>query len=90
VPESAVAIDPQGPYVWVVDEERVASRRPIEIGLRERGVVEVVQGLSPGTRIVTAGTHKVSEGDVVSISDDPIIGRAPTPVPEGSIIGEGT
>jgi len=90
VPESAVAIDQQGPYVWVVDEDDTASRRPIEIGLRERGVVEVVQGLSAGIRIVTAGTHKVSEGETVLISDNPLVGRAGATPAEGSILGEGT
>lgn len=90
VPESAVAIDQQGSYVWVVDEGLTASRRPIEIGLRERGVVEVTHGLTPGTRIVTAGTNKVSEGAHVRVSENPLVGKAaPTP-PEGSLMGEGT
>ena len=90
VPESAVAIDQQGAYVWVVDEDDTVSRRPIEIGLRELGVVEVVQGLAPGIRIVTAGTHKVSEGDAVLISENPLVGRVGAAPPEGSLIGEGT
>ena len=91
VPESAVALDDQGPYVWKVDDEDRVSRQPIEIGLRERGIVEVVQGLQPGTRIVSAGTHKVSEG----LAGRGLVGaagrvaRASTP-PEGSLIGEGT
>lgn len=90
VPESAVAIDQQGSYVWVIDEARTASRRPIEIGLRERGIVEVIQGLSPGVEIVTAGTHKVSDGELVRVSESPLVGRARGTPPEGSIIGEGT
>ena len=90
VPESAVALDRQGPYVWKVDEEGRVSRQPIEIGLRERGIVEVVQGLHPGARVVSAGTHKVSEGLQVEVSTEPLVGRAsPTPA-EGSLIGEGT
>jgi membrane fusion protein (multidrug efflux system) len=90
VPESAVAIDRHGSYVWVIDENNEASRRPIETDLRERGIVEVVQGLSPGTRIVTAGTHKVVEGKVVKIAEKPLVGRASGTPPEGSLIGEGT
>ena len=72
-----------------VDEDRV-SRLPIEIGLRERGIVEVTQGLAPGTRIVSAGTHKVSEGVQIEISTDPLIERATSTPPEGALIGEGT
>jgi membrane fusion protein (multidrug efflux system) len=90
VPESAVAVDQQGPYVWVVDQERVVSRRPIEVGLRERGVVEIVQGLSDGLEVIVAGTHKVSEGDTVQISENPLVGRAQRTPPEGVLIGEGT
>ena len=90
IPESAIAIDQRGPYVWVIDASREASRRPIEIGLRERGVVEVLQGLQEGVEIVTAGTHKVIEGKPVEISDNPLVGRARGDRPEGSLIGEGT
>lgn len=90
LPESAVAIDQQGPYVWLIDAERRATRRPIEIGLRERGIVEVVQGLQPGAEVVTAGTHKVSEGKLVQITESPLVGRARQTPPEGAILGEGT
>jgi membrane fusion protein (multidrug efflux system) len=90
VPESAVAIDQRGAYVWVLDAERLPARRPIEVGLRERGVVEVVQGLTEGVEIVTAGTHKVVEGKPVEVSESPLVGRARSDEPEGSLIGEGT
>jgi len=90
LPESAVAIDQQGPYVWLVDDEGHAVRRPIEIGLRERGIVEVVQGLAPGLEVITAGTHKVSEGKPVRIAETPLVGRVEQTPPEGALIGEGT
>ncbi len=90
VPESAVGTDRQGPYLWRVDEDDRASRLPIEIGLRERGVVEVIQGLSPGTRIVSAGIHKVDEGDSIRVAETPLVGRTRGTTPEGSLIGEGS
>jgi membrane fusion protein (multidrug efflux system) len=90
VPESAIALDEQGPYVWKVDDEDRVSRQPVEIGVRERGIVEIVQGLPPGARIVSAGTHKVSEGMHVEISTEPLVERARTTPPEGALIGEGT
>jgi membrane fusion protein (multidrug efflux system) len=90
VPESAVAIDQRGSYVWVIEDDLSASRRPIETGLRERGVVEVVEGLAPGLRIVSAGTHKVVEGDKVRISEEPLGRVSEAPPPEGSLLGEGT
>jgi membrane fusion protein (multidrug efflux system) len=90
VPESAVGTDRQGPYLWRVDDDDRATRIPIEIGLRERGVVEVIHGLSPGTRIVTAGIHKLDEGDPVRIAETPLVGRTRGTAPEGSLIGEGS
>ena len=90
VPESAIALDEQGPYVWKVDDDDRVSRLPVEIGVRERGVVEIVQGLPPGTRVVSAGTHKVSEGMQVEVSTEPLVERARTTPPEGALIGEGT
>jgi membrane fusion protein (multidrug efflux system) len=90
VPESAVAQDEQGTYVWQVDEDDRVARQPIEIGVRERGIVEVLQGLRPGTRVVSAGTHKVAEGMHVEISTEPLVERAGTTPAEGALIGEGT
>ncbi|MEE9607575.1 MAG: efflux RND transporter periplasmic adaptor subunit [Myxococcota bacterium] len=65
VPESAVVFDRHGTYVWRLDEDGVAERVPIETGLRKGGRVEVTIGLRPGDRVVTAGTHKVTEGKKV-------------------------
>ncbi|MDH3519514.1 MAG: efflux RND transporter periplasmic adaptor subunit [Myxococcales bacterium] len=90
VPESAVAVDRLGPYVWRVDAEGVATRQPVELGLREGGVVEVVRGLRAGTSVVTAGAHKVSEGATVQASTEPLVVRAPSAPPEASAAGEGT
>ena len=90
VPESAVSVDRRGAYVWQIDEEGVASRRPVELGLREGGVVEVVRGLRAGASVVTAGAHKVSEGVKVQAAAEPLVGRAPGAPSEGSLAGEGT
>ncbi len=65
VPESAVVFDRQGTYVWKLLDDDVATRVPIEVGLRKQGRVEVTLGLQDGDRIVTAGAHKVSEGKKV-------------------------
>jgi membrane fusion protein (multidrug efflux system) len=61
IPESAVVFDREGSYVWRVRDE-VATRVPVEIGLRKHGRVEVTLGLAAGDTIVSAGTHKVIEG----------------------------
>lgn len=90
VPESAVVFDRNGTYVWKLLDGDVATRVPIEVGLRQRGRVEVTLGLQPGDRIVTAGTHKVKDGKKV-------VAAAPTRSSLGharrdaaGAIGEGT
>jgi membrane fusion protein (multidrug efflux system) len=82
VPESAVSVDHRGAYVWQIDGEGVASRLPVELGLREGGVVEVVRGLRAGASVVVAGAHKVSEGAKVQATAEPLVGRAPGAPPE--------
>ena len=88
VPESAVVADRLGTFVWSVDREDVATRVPIEVGLRKGGQVEVIGGLVGGERIVTAGTHKVSAGKKVAYSDMSTSGRATVSAEEPG--GEGT
>ena len=65
VPESAIAYDAAGPFVWRVDDGGIASHVPVGLGIRRQGEVEVTRGLAPGDRIVSAGTHKVVSGGSV-------------------------
>ena len=68
VPESAIASDRDGPFLWeIIDHER-ARRLRIQTGLHEGGSVEVVAGLSPGKLVVTQGIHKLYEGASVRLS----------------------
>ena len=53
--------------VWVVDAQDQAHRRSVVIGLRARDHMEVLQGLEPGDRVVTAGASLLSEGTRVRI-----------------------
>ena len=90
VPESAVVFDRHGTFVWRVDEDNVATRVPIDTGLRKGGRVEVTMGLRPGDSIVSAGTHKVSEGKVLQIQEPAPTGQALREAPAGGQAGEGT
>jgi membrane fusion protein (multidrug efflux system) len=66
VPEEAVVTDPAGFFVWRVGPDDGAERLPVEVGSRQAGRVEIKADLRPGDRIVTAGTHKVREGEKVT------------------------
>ncbi|HJO24872.1 MAG: efflux RND transporter periplasmic adaptor subunit [Myxococcota bacterium] len=83
VPEMAVVFDRRGTYVWRVGDDMVVSKVPVETGLRREGSVEITLGLQAGDRVVTAGTHKVEEGDkvVAAVPRTGAIGQARREVP---------
>lgn len=62
VPEQAVLYEGPTVYVYCVDEEGRARRARITTGTRRDGMVEVVEGLAEGDRVITEGVQKVTEG----------------------------
>ena len=59
VPESAVVYDGPDPHVWVVQGEGAHTAigiRPIRAGLTQAGLVQVLDGLQAGDRVVTRGS----------------------------------
>ena len=67
VPDSALVYDRHGTYLWRLDEEGRAEKIPVEIGIRRFGQVEVLAGIAPGDRVVTAGVNKVTAGAPLEI-----------------------
>ena len=67
VPRDAV-IHTQGAWVaFVVDEDNVAHRRELEMGLESELLFEVTGGLSLGDLVVSAGQNFLADGDSVRI-----------------------
>ena len=64
VPVSAVVGDYKlDPQVWTVDEASMTvSPRTVKVGRMSGDGIEVLEGLDPGTRIVTAGTPFLVDG----------------------------
>jgi membrane fusion protein (multidrug efflux system) len=77
VPESAIANDASGPYVWRVSSESLAERAAVELGTRRDGQVVILSGLTSGDTIVTSGTHKVHAGGGVASSNDRPVASGP-------------
>lgn len=70
LPTSALLDRDGKTLVWVVDETaRTVSTREIKVASRDRSV-RVAEGLSPGTRVVTAGVNSLSEGQAVKIQKE--------------------
>ena len=62
---SALMIDKNGTYVYVVDKEGKAERRNVTLGGINGDYQEILEGVSVGEIVVVDGTHKVSPGAVI-------------------------
>ena len=64
LPAAAVTADDSlQPFVWVVDEtEMTVHKTPVEVGRLTGRSIAVKGGLTPGSRVVTAGVGYLAEG----------------------------
>lgn len=69
VPQSAVQLDRQGHFVYLLDSENKIERRDIELGNQAGGVWEVSSGLKDGEKVVVQGLQRVSPGMTVNPTD---------------------
>ncbi len=65
VPQRAVLMNPQGPYVLVVGEDQKTRPVAIQTGAMSGSMWVVKSGLQPGMRIVVDGLQKARPGTVV-------------------------
>ncbi len=79
VPEAAIHFDADGASVMVVGAGDRVHRTPIRTGQRSNGLVELVGGPPPGSRVLLGGGAFVVDGDRVR----------PNPVASASIASEG-
>ena len=88
IPEEAIV--PQGGKQFVIklldgpdDQTRTARRVEVKLGLRSPGKVEVLDGLTPGDTVVTAGQQRLQRDGmqvtVVETSGRPPVRPAPEP-----------
>ena len=66
VPEGALT--PQGTThrVYVIEDGK-AALRPVEIGRRVPGFVEIIKGIPAGAQVIVDGVHRVRPGAMVKI-----------------------
>lgn len=62
IPESALVLTQDKTSVWVIGEGEVVQARPVTVGLRMAGNVEITYGLADGERVVVEGVQKVMPG----------------------------
>jgi membrane fusion protein (multidrug efflux system) len=75
VPEQSLIPVGDEQYLFRVVDGR-AQRSKVEIGQRRDGQVEILQGLTAGDVVVTAGQLKLRDGSQVKIAEDTRVGKA--------------
>ncbi len=90
VPETALSqiLDDNRAVVMVVDAEDVVSARPVKVGVRLPGKVEVLEGLTGTERVVVQGLQKIAPGMKVRMApapgDGPATGPSVAPAAKGT------
>jgi membrane fusion protein, multidrug efflux system len=67
VPELAVIGEGDESFVYIV-ENGAAKRVRVRTGLRQNGLVEILDGVRPGQRVVTEGVVKLSDGAKIRLA----------------------
>ena len=84
VPVTAVRTGPEGDYVYVIDDERVAHMRNVKRGLATVEQILITSGLQAGERVVTEGGDRVKDGGKVQLA-----GSGPAGVASGAAAAGG-
>lgn len=66
VPQSVIANDQTGPYLFVVGADNKAEQRRVKLGIERDGMVVVEDGLKPGEKMIVQGQQRVRPGMVVT------------------------
>lgn len=69
-PEESVLVVDGGAFVFAIEDGK-AVRSPVKLGRRRPGKVEILEGLSAGQTVITAGVQKVRPGAEVKIRNAP-------------------
>ncbi len=67
VPQAAVLMNKNGPYVFVVGKGDIVEARPVELGPSVRTFWAVKRGLRKGDLVVAGGLHRIRPGQRVVV-----------------------
>ncbi|MEA2911440.1 MAG: rane fusion protein multidrug efflux system [Bradyrhizobium sp.] len=68
VPVTAVQQGPDGPYGFIVGDDRIVQKRPLKVGAVNKTTAIIEGGLQPGEQIVTDGQYRIQAGSKVEVT----------------------
>ena len=68
VPVTAVQQGPDGPYAFVVGDDRTVQKRPLKVGASNKTTAIIDDGLQAGEQIVTDGQYRIQAGSKVEVA----------------------
>ncbi|HBA67732.1 MAG TPA: efflux transporter periplasmic adaptor subunit [Methylococcaceae bacterium] len=78
LPDTAITYNPYGNSVFVIEANEqglIVQSRQVETGQTRAGRIEIINGLSLGERVVSAGQVKLRNGMPVTLDDKPAPGE---------------
>jgi membrane fusion protein, multidrug efflux system len=66
IPQSAIAIDQTGAYVFAVGQDDKVEQRRVKLGTGREGLAVVDEGIKPGDRVVVQGQQRIRTGMTVA------------------------
>ena len=78
LPEEAIVSQADSSHVFVVVDGK-AQRRPVRLGMRRVGEVEILEGVAAGEQVIVRGVQKVRDGQEVRLPE-----ARPAPGREGA------
>jgi RND family efflux transporter MFP subunit len=73
IPRNAIVTEDELSHVFVVGDDSNAARRAVSLGYERNGLVEIIEGVTAGEQVVTAGKGSLSDGtrvEVVGLPDE--------------------
>lgn len=69
LPEKAIVPINDQTFVYVIDENNIAHQTPVTLGRRKPGIVEIIDGIKPGDKVVTEGMVRLRDGVAVTVRE---------------------
>jgi membrane fusion protein, multidrug efflux system len=70
VPVSALRQSGNGQFVFVLNDDRTVSQRPVKAGVATVDKVQIITGLKVGERVITEGADRLRDGSRVVLPGD--------------------